>query len=84
MRRRSCILLCVLFLVWGTATAQEGGKFSLLVTPGINLPVGTPTEMFGFGAGAELLGICPVRRGRTAAEYRYFRHPLRSGIPGIL
>jgi len=38
-------------------SGQDGGKLSLLVTPGINLPVGTPTEMFTLGGGAELSGI---------------------------
>ncbi|RKX72954.1 MAG: hypothetical protein DRP87_19760 [Spirochaetes bacterium] len=37
--------------------AQEGGKLSFQVTPGVNLPMGASTrEMFTIGGGAELVG----------------------------
>ena len=44
-------------LAAASVAAQEGGKLSLQLTPGANLPLGTPASVFRIGGGAELAGI---------------------------
>lgn len=63
-------LLIFLLVVWVPAQETDKGSIttggagstgiSLLVTPGVNIPVGTPTEMFTVGGGMELSGIFPM------------------------
>jgi Flp pilus assembly protein TadD len=55
--------------------AQEGGRFSLQLTPGVNLPLGSSTTaMFSVGGGAELtaiyrLSFAPVLAARASIDY---------------
>jgi tetratricopeptide (TPR) repeat protein len=64
------LLFCMVF----PAAGQEGGKFSLLVTPGLNLVLGKPADMFNLGGGVELSGLysmpfAPWLAARAAIDY---------------
>lgn len=75
-RRTYAFLLLVLLLVVPFSLhAQEGGKLSLQLTPGVNLPLGdSSTAMFSIGGGAELtalysLPFAPIAFARASLDY---------------
>jgi hypothetical protein len=50
-------IFCSIFSASTVAAQQEGGKLSLLITPGITLPLGAPADTYSIGFGAEVAGI---------------------------
>ena len=73
--RKFLAIAFILVLTASILSAQEGGKLSLQLTPGVNLPLGVPKEeMFSIGGGAELtalytLPFAPFLVARGSLDY---------------
>lgn len=75
-----CKFLVLFILLLSAAvfplSGQEAGKLSMMVSPEVTIPVGSPTEMFLLGGGAELSGVYPLPfapwlAARGAVDFRY-------------
>lgn len=68
-----CLLLEAMITV-PVLAQQQGGKFSLSVMPGVNIPLGVPAEAFKIGGGAEItaaysMPFAPFLTARAALDY---------------
>ena len=69
------IFFIILFVLISVClSAQEPGKLSFQITPGVNLPLGASKDMFTIGGGGEITGqyslpFAPVIQARGSLDY---------------
>lgn len=68
------LLLLFILTTMTVSAQQEGGKFSLTVTPGLTIPLGVPATAFSLGGGGEFSGVysmpfAPWLTGRGGIDY---------------